>query len=162
RFSPRTATAVTATLALLLLFLVKNGQQPFGDVPTAETASSAQELIFVMGTMSLGYAALLAQQRAHRRELEGRVRERTLALTDANRRLEELSVTDALTGTLNRRAFFDLVARAAAREQRHDRPLALILFDIDHFKQINDGYGHVAGDAVLQRVAAITRGVLRG
>ncbi|PZQ19001.1 MAG: hypothetical protein DI565_00970 [Ancylobacter novellus] len=68
-------------------------------------------------------------------------------------RLKELSETDMLTGLLNRRAFEEQAAEALAWAERERRPFALLLFDIDRFKAINDGFGHAAGDAVLRKVA---------
>jgi diguanylate cyclase (GGDEF)-like protein len=161
RFSSRTATVVVVAVSSLILYLTKSGHQPFGDLPIRETVVSAQELIFVMSTMSFGFAALLAQHRANTRQLEARVQERTAELSAANRQLEQLAVTDALTGVLNRRALFNMMRREMAREQRHHLMLAVLVFDIDHFKAVNDRYGHLAGDAVLQRVAEVTRRVIR-
>jgi diguanylate cyclase (GGDEF)-like protein len=85
-------------------------------------------------------------------ELVARVRAalRTKAVRD---NLVEKATRDGLTGLLNRREL-DVQAEAAVRlAQRHDRPLSVLLADIDHFKQINDTYGHAAGDEVLREVA---------
>ncbi|HUR54715.1 MAG TPA: GGDEF domain-containing protein [Gemmataceae bacterium] len=68
-----------------------------------------------------------------------------------------LTVVDALTGLGNRRHLFDFLARELARSARHGRPLSLAVLDIDHFKRVNDQYGHAAGDAVLRDVAAMLR-----
>jgi two-component system cell cycle response regulator len=64
-----------------------------------------------------------------------------------------LATTDALTGLLNRRAFLDAIERERARSDRHTFALSVLLLDVDHFKRINDGRGHPAGDAVLQGIA---------
>jgi diguanylate cyclase (GGDEF)-like protein len=66
---------------------------------------------------------------------------------------EESATTDALTGLMNRRAFDDALARASANASRSSDPLALAMLDLDHFKQINDTYGHLAGDNVLRAFA---------
>ena len=161
RFSTRTATAVMAAVAALVLYVTKNGQQPFGDLPIRETVVSVQELLFIMSTMALSIAALLSQHRANIRQLEARIQDRTAELSAANRQLQELAVTDSLTGLLNRRALFNLLEREIDREQRHRHGLALIVFDIDHFKEVNDRYGHAAGDSVLQHVATVTSKVIR-
>ncbi len=155
RFSIRTTTVVMTGIAFLVLRVTKNGQQPFGDLPLHDTAVWVQELLFSMAIVSLGLAALLSQLRANRRELEVRVQERTAQLRTANAQLETLAVTDALTGLLNRRALFDLFRREIERAHRHRRELAVIMFDIDYFKAINDRHGHAAGDVVLKQVAAI-------
>ena len=161
RFHLRVTAAVVAALSGVILFVTKNGQQPFGDIPLRETIVSAQELIFVLSTMSLSLGALLAQHRRNERELEARVAERTVALSAANERLQTLAVTDFLTGTLNRRALFELLQREIDRERRYGRSFAVIAFDIDHFKEVNDRWGHAAGDVVLQRAVALTLGTLR-
>jgi diguanylate cyclase (GGDEF)-like protein len=71
------------------------------------------------------------------------------------------ALTDSLTGLANRRHFVDRLKEEVARAIRSPRPLALLLLDLDHFKPINDGWGHPAGDQVLRRVAAILRATLR-
>lgn len=70
------------------------------------------------------------------------------------RRIEEIALRDPLTGVLNRRAFERYAAQEFARAQRYAFPLALALFDLDHFKEVNDTLGHPAGDRLLQRFAA--------
>jgi diguanylate cyclase (GGDEF)-like protein len=161
RFSLRATTILLAGVAFVVLFVTKNGQQPFGELPVRDTVVQVQELLSIMSVMSLGLAALLSQLRANRRELEVRVQERTAELRAANVELEKLAVTDALTGLLNRRAVFDLLSQEMERAHRHRRELAVIMFDIDHFKEVNDRHGHAAGDAVLRRVALVTEQATR-
>jgi diguanylate cyclase (GGDEF)-like protein len=72
---------------------------------------------------------------------------------DNSRRVEQMerqAVTDQLTNLYNRRAFADMAEKEVGRARRYQRPLALILFDIDHFKQVNDTHGHLVGDQVLR------------
>ena len=71
----------------------------------------------------------------------------------AARRIYEMSVRDGLTGVYNRRYFEERVTSEFAFAARHNTPLSVILGDIDHFKRINDNWGHHAGDTVLRRVA---------
>jgi diguanylate cyclase (GGDEF)-like protein len=86
---------------------------------------------------------------------------RNAELAGANARLEALAATDALTGLPNHRATAAAVDNALllARERAH--PTTLLFFDIDHFKTINDTYGHAAGDTVLRELAAVARAALR-
>jgi len=68
---------------------------------------------------------------------------------------------DPLTGVANRTAFFDAAERILERCRRDSAPVAVMMFDLDRFKAINDMHGHATGDAVLRAFAASTRGVLR-
>lgn len=69
--------------------------------------------------------------------------------------LERISSTDALTGLKNRGAFNDDLKRAVARNMRNKTPFTLALLDVDHFKKINDTYGHPFGDCMLKKLAKI-------
>jgi diguanylate cyclase (GGDEF)-like protein len=77
------------------------------------------------------------------------------------REARQLADLDALTGLHNRRYFHETLAREVARAQRYDRRLALVIFDLDGFKAINDRIGHLAGDGVLAEVAERVRSVVR-
>lgn len=96
--------------------------------------------------------ALQASQKANL-ELEARVRDRTAELEQLNRRLQHLSETDQLTGLANRRYLEQRLQQEWERASRNGSTLAFLLVDVDHFKQVNDRYGHPAGDACLQQVA---------
>lgn len=78
-----------------------------------------------------------------------------------NRRFEELSNTDPLTQLANRRFLMNVFDKEFHRSERHAHPLSLIMVDIDHFKKINDTYGHQQGDLVLRTVAGVIRDLLR-
>ncbi len=84
------------------------------------------------------------------------------SLKKANEEIKHLSVTDPLTQTYNRSFLNDGLPQEIARAQRYNRPLSIIMCDIDHFKGINDGYGHEAGDLVLREFAGVLRGAIRG
>ncbi|MCU0303657.1 MAG: GGDEF domain-containing protein [Thermoanaerobaculales bacterium] len=75
--------------------------------------------------------------------------------------IHQLVMQDGLTEIGNRRRFTDELAREFARAQRHERPLAVVVFDIDRFKEINDAHGHLCGDFVLKRLARVCRARLR-
>jgi diguanylate cyclase (GGDEF)-like protein len=82
-------------------------------------------------------------------------------LNDQNIALRQLATTDSLTGLANRRSLSERLDQEIYRAQRYGIPLSLILFDIDHFKRINDGWGHAAGDQVLGEIARETQHLLR-
>jgi len=92
---------------------------------------------------------------ASHRELEHKVAERTRELEEANRRLAALSTTDGLTGIANRRRFDEALQSEWNRALRVRQPLALLMLDIDLFKNYNDRYGHQAGDECLRSVGRI-------
>lgn len=94
-------------------------------------------------------------------ELERMVLQRTTELDSARRRAEILATTDSLTGTFNRRGLLERAERDIQIAIRHDRPLSVVILDVDNFKHVNDAYGHAEGDRVLQAVVASVRKTLR-
>jgi diguanylate cyclase (GGDEF)-like protein len=80
------------------------------------------------------------------------------ALADLASRLEQQAATDQLTGCLNRRTFHDRLAAALTAAGAAGEPVSLLFVDIDHFKAINDTYGHLAGDEVLATIGAVLVG----
>lgn len=66
-----------------------------------------------------------------------------------------MTILDGLTQIHNKRYFLEFLDREMARCSRYDRPLSLVMFDVDHFKKLNDGFGHLAGDFVLKRLAEL-------
>lgn len=98
------------------------------------------------------HLALVTQ---YNRELERQIDERTAELSEVNRKLLQLSEIDGLTGIANRRKFDIELDREWRRAIREKRPLALLMLDIDHFKEYNDQYGHPEGDRCLQLIAEV-------
>jgi len=129
--------------------------QPGSDIPPMHSNREVRQLSQALGRMT---HRLLAAREA----MEATVRLRTLELEAANRALDLQARTDALTGLLNRRGFETQMAFALALARRSTRPLSLIAVDVDHFKRVNDTYGHEAGDEVLRRLARTLEMRLRG
>jgi len=77
-------------------------------------------------------------------------------------RIYRLATVDSLTEVFNRRYLMDTLKREIAFARRHGSPLSLVCYDLDHFKRVNDGFGHGAGDAVLRDSAALLRTALQG
>ncbi|MEI9940762.1 MAG: GGDEF domain-containing protein [Pseudomonadota bacterium] len=77
------------------------------------------------------------------------------------RHILSLAAVDSLTGLYNKRHFDEVFGKEAARADQSQQPLCLILLDIDHFKKINDNFGHPAGDAVLKHVASVVKAQIR-
>ena len=128
--------------------------QPGSDIPAVHSNREVRKLSQALGSMT---HRLLAAREA----MEEKVRLRTLELEAANRALDLQARTDALTGLLNRRGFESQMAFALALARRSSRPLSLIAVDVDHFKRVNDTYGHEAGDEVLRRMARTLESRLR-
>ena len=72
-----------------------------------------------------------------------------------------MTIKDGLTDLSNKRQLDTVLGKEISRAQRHERPLSLLMVDIDHFKDVNDTYGHIAGDSVLKELAVILQGRLR-
>ena len=83
------------------------------------------------------------------------------ALVDAIDRLRELSIRDGLTGIYNRRHFDEVLLAEWKRSIRTEKPLSLLLIDVDHFKKLNDRYGHPEGDECLKKIAEQLSKILR-
>ena len=94
--------------------------------------------------------------------LQHEVEARTRDLQAANEQLDRLAGTDELTGAFNRRRFLDLAGRAVTDAQLQDKPLSMVLIDLDNFKVVNDTYGHLAGDAVIRAAMDLTARLCRG
>ncbi len=97
---------------------------------------------------------LLQELKATNQSLEKQVAVRTEELRIANVKLSELALTDSLTRVANRRALFQRFQEEIDRAERYERPIAVAMVDVDHFKAFNDMEGHVCGDEALKKIAA--------
>jgi len=96
-----------------------------------------------------------------RTQLEIQVKERTAELLEANKMLEELSITDGLTGLHNYRYLMRVLDTEYKRARRYNHRFALLMVDIDRFKDVNDHYGHPCGDYILQEVGRLLKDCVR-
>ena len=110
-----------------------------------------------MGEFSEAFNSMVKKLDVARAELEA-----SNALLEAQKvQLEKLATTDALTAAYNRRKLNELTLAELERVRRYGRPLSLFILDIDHFKRVNDTYGHEAGDQVLVTLAGLLRAGIR-
>ncbi|WP_293764294.1 PAS domain S-box protein [uncultured Aquitalea sp.] len=149
--------------------LIEQVMQVFADPPAIQ--SRLQELTFARDPV-LGDEVLLADgrvmERDHvpiivERQLRGFLRVyRDITLRKRQEReLRELATTDALTGVANRRSYMEKLQEEFVRFQRFGDPVSVLMMDIDHFKAVNDTWGHAAGDKVLRAFAEVSRSVIR-
>jgi two-component system cell cycle response regulator len=126
--------------------------------PIVFLTAESSELVDIEA-MNAGALDYLVKGEISSRTLERSLRY-ALKLGDTLEALRKLATHDQLTSLLNRREFDRILAEERERSRRFGHPFALVLVDIDHFKSVNDTYGHPAGDAVLQEVAIrLTRGL---
>ncbi|MGR5080053.1 CHASE domain-containing protein [Photobacterium swingsii] len=118
--------------------------------------------VFILGNVFFGLSTWMAFVAARKNEaMQRALDEKNAQLNEANEKLERLTKTDALTGIANRRYFDEYFEKEFLRSKRESKPLALLIFDIDCFKQFNDTYGHQAGDRCLRLVATELERVLK-
>jgi len=129
------------------------------DTPTIFLTGNDDEALDAQA-LEAGAVDFLEKKELSRKQLEHSVRYAT-RLSETLRQLKALATRDHLTGLLNRREFDRQLGEEVTRSSRFKRPLCLVLIDIDHFKKVNDTYGHAAGDEVLRHVSALLTGQLR-
>ena len=123
--------------------------------------NGTQALLKMIGRLYTVLSTQNAQLALANQSLEERVAQRTHELETANARLRTLSRTDELLGIANRAYFNERLEQACGLARRQNRPVGLVMIDVDYFKRYNDHYGHLQGDACLQAVARAVQGCLR-
>ncbi|MPZ24847.1 MAG: diguanylate cyclase [Dehalococcoidia bacterium] len=146
-----------AAVALLLVDVLVWSPSWYGD-----TERNLRNFLVPSVITLFGVLAYLVLERREDKRRERELQETNQRLLESEARLQELAITDPLTGVFNRRQFYDNLQAEFRRARRYSRPLSLLLVDIDHFKQINDEYGHIKGDQVLAAVAVILSNEIRG
>ena len=141
--------------------LQKNGF--VGEVETDDSGAPREigQLAESLTSVVKGLQAMRTMHDELNQSLQERVDEATEELREANRRLDRLARIDHLTSLSNRRHLEASLTTSLNRRSTDQEPLCLIQIDIDHFKQVNDKYGHAAGDAILLKVADILRRTTR-
>jgi len=114
----------------------------------------------VLGLLTL--IALLNIYLASRRLELRRVREELISRTIQNELIRQQSFTDPLTEILNRRSLEEMAGRFISQAKRSEKPLSMMLVDVDHFKDVNTRFGHLKGDIVLADTAALLKASVRG
>jgi two-component system cell cycle response regulator len=167
--SHRDSSSIASMVAKNKLALPAGGEWRERDVPVFSApmrikGDSLLVLPLLVKDEVIGTFALAAKRAGafpgDRREMLGVIANQ-VAISLQNARMyqivEEQATTDGLTGLVNHRTFQERFSAMLARAERQDQAVALLLTDIDHFKKINDNYGHPTGDDVLRRVAALLR-----
>lgn len=152
------AVFVAGSCVILLIAL---GQDPLHMGQGVDAFGRWALIMLALGTPLLLMGIILEDSNDYQIHLEARVSERTQALQDALAAAHVLAITDSLTRAFNRRQMETLVHDEVERAQRYHQPMSIIILDIDHFKAVNDNYGHPVGDKVLQQVSAILTQSLR-
>lgn len=146
------------------IIAVQGGQSPAEAYAIeAKSARSVKEpLLAAMSGLFCMVSERNRELRALNRELEQRIVERTMELEQANRHLQQLSTHDDLTGLPNRRYTFMSLNQLWLERERYGDSLSILLLDVDHFKEVNDRFGHAQGDALLCSLAEQLRQSVRG
>jgi diguanylate cyclase (GGDEF)-like protein len=152
-FQELTIGLLICLLVMLIIFYAFYRKHLIGQKSFKDQLAKANKTILLTKN---SYQLLLEQQRKGQDLLEDRVQERTLELhvalqelEEANHELEQKNTLDDLTGLFNRRFYDQKILAEYRRSKRNLTTLSLIIIDIDHFKVVNDNYGHLAGDQCL-------------
>lgn len=140
---------------------ITEGNLNIGEFKAKSSQDEIGRLAKVFNQMHATIKRQIEELNAHRELLEKEVKERTYELEQANKKLDVISRTDELTQLPNRRDMHKTIEKEVERANRFRKAFSIIFIDIDHFKDVNDTYGHAAGDAVLKSVASTIRSLLR-
>lgn len=149
-FTHLTAVIVAISFYLLSVVVIA-GQTILAGMQGVDIEPGLRVLqVYGSAAVFLGFIYVISRYRTQAQQLQA---EYTL--------MKEWALVDGLTGVANRRRCEQVLQEAIARSQRYGEPLTIFLWDADHFKQINDTYGHDVGDRVLRQIAQLTRSLIR-
>lgn len=135
--------------------------KPNGLPQALELDRPSRDYVDEIDLVANGFVQLQRDLQSHIAHLDQLVADRTAQLEQMVEEVKRLSLTDALTGCLNRRALDERLLAEVERCRRYGRPLSVIFMDLDHFKRVNDEHGHATGDVVLREVARLCQRELR-
>ncbi|MBI5408048.1 MAG: HDOD domain-containing protein [Nitrospirae bacterium] len=138
------------TIEILSTFEIDPGNMK----PYSQILQEANE---ELGKLNLSYEQLVMELKQEKKKVENLAKE----LKKANEKLSGLAFRDGLTGIFNHRFFQELLDKEVGRADRYRHPLSLIIFDIDHFKKVNDTFGHPRGDIVLRFIGDLLNRAIR-
>lgn len=142
--------------------------KPNGSLHDFEYFNEVEDCWYQVKARALGWTdgAIVAQfvrvDITDLKEVQSELAEAHATMAIQNKQLEHVSITDPLTGLANRLRLDDAMKAESKRAQKQQKPLSIIMLDIDHFKSVNDTYGHSIGDAVLKKIASLMAKSVRG
>lgn len=171
----RYTSSVVGVLCLLTAYLTVTGRNPMAVVTITDMIIAAQQFLIITSLLALGVSALMEQIRyrqfsleqvnkelSHdKHTLESKIEKEESQLETAEDKLEQMALTDQMTQLLNWRGFLDLALQELNRSFRHRQPVSLLSIDVDHFKKVNEQYGHQGGDEILAQIGDVIREVVR-
>ncbi len=142
-------TLVSITFSNILVYIFETLYSP----PLA--ASDIIGTTLISGVASLLASSIIFYQNFLVSKTKADLENVNRRLLNAQKKLRKQANTDSLTGLFNRRSYFQSVKKEISRYKRQQRPFSLLLMDIDHFKKVNDSFGHSVGDVVLHNLARV-------
>lgn len=147
---------IALLISSIAIYYTSSGIGPFSVFGVQGTTIYLQEFITLLVIVTLFFGALNQEINNSNekleelnKNLENKIEEKTKSLIEANEKLNHLAAKDSLTNIFNRRMLDEYISQQTIKAKRHNNNLSLIMVDIDHFKEVNDKYGHQVGDEVI-------------
>jgi diguanylate cyclase (GGDEF)-like protein len=147
---------IALLISSIAIYYTSSGIGPFSVFGVQGTTIYLQEFITLLVIVTLFFGALNQEINNSNekleelnKNLENKIEEKTKSLIEANEKLNHLAAKDSLTNIFNRRMIDEYISQQTIKAKRYNNNLSLIMVDIDHFKEVNDKYGHQVGDEVI-------------